>query len=304
MQDTSQNDTPQSNEAGVPVPTQQPDEAVSTPAPSATPEAVPQSPAVDTSRAQTTPPVAPKLSNEYARSLRSWALKLLLASVIAAATVTVVSILVNAWGSVTWRAMGTIIVAVIHLLIVLGLASASISTANQRALRSSNAVLNTALMIVVASFFLTTLSVWGAMSGGMLGRWYVSFFVVLFAAFHSKLLYDIEDVAPTTKGVTIANYAVIGVVALMMILLTLMPDLTLMLGGFFVRLMAAMVVVDVTLSIVIAVMRRLYFQQHPERRMQAARRGQPSAGTIVIIVITIYCLFYLSPFLIGLLLHF
>lgn len=258
-------------------------------------------PVVQTEVAPVTAQLAdPGIINEYAQSLRAMALKTLLGATIGTAAVTVIIILIGSWSDVAWRAIWTMVVAVFHLLIVLGLTSSTMHARDERSARSSNSLLNISLLMTVVSFFITVASTWGMISGYGLWRWYVSFVVVIFAALHIKAFYDMDEV-PTVRKLTRAYYTVIGFTAFLIIGWVMIQGLGDILGGFFVRLIAATVVSNVTMGIVIAVMRRLYYQQHPEARV--ANTQQSSSSMVAIIVLLVCLLFYGAPLLLGILLR-
>jgi hypothetical protein len=238
-----------------------------------------------------------KIDNAYAQSLRGVIIKVLLGSVVLAAAVTVILILVGTWGSTTWRAIGTIVLAVVHLVVVLGVAASSVKATDTRVMRSSNVLLNVTLGIIVASFFVSTLRVWDVMTGSDLWHWYLAFFVVLFAAFHAKLLYDRSSIIPTLRKLVDVNYGVIGFVALLLIFWVFFPSLNDGFNGFYGRLVAAAVVIDVTLTIVIAVMQHMYFQRNPQSPLK--HQGSMSGASIAVLIFFIYMLIYIAPILLA-----
>ncbi len=224
----------------------------------------------------------PRVESSYARSLKNIILKALLGATVVAAVVTVILILIGSWNDATWRALWTIVIAVLHLVFVLGIASTSIYARNERSVRSNNVVLNTILGIVVMSFFVAILGTWSVLSGAVVADFYTSFVVMIFAALHAKILYDTTPTA-VNAGVFIGiNYGVIALLSVLIILWSFVPGVNDVLNGFYGRLVAATVVVNVTLSIVIAVMRRFYMQSHPEVRQHS---DGMSSGMIAIIVI-------------------
>lgn len=243
-------------------------------------------------------PAAPSIENSYAKSLRSISLKTLLGTTIAVAVVTVILILIGSWSDATWRAIWTMVIAVIHLLIVLGLASSTMHAKDERSMRSSNAVLNTSLVVTIVSFFVTTMTIWNIMAGDDLWRWYLSFVVIIFAALHIKAFYDMDEV-PSTRQLVLWYYGVIIATAVLVMGWIIIHAFGDIFGGFLVRLVAATIVANVTMGIVIAVMRRLYYQQHPEVR--AAQTQQSSTSLVIIIVLAVCLFFYGGPFLISML---
>ena len=58
-----------------------------------------------------------------------------------------------------------------------------------------------------------------------------------------------------------------------------------LLDGFYGRLLAASAIVDVTLSMIVAVMHRLHIQKHPELQSQQQAKGGASAVKIVVTIL-------------------
>ena len=233
-----------------------------------------------------------RVESQYAKSLRGIVLKVLLGATIATAAVTVILILIGSWNDATWRALWTIVVALIHLVFVLSMVSSSVYARNERSVRSGNAVINTALVLTAISFFVAILGIWKVFSGEVVGDFYVSFIVVFVASLHAKVLYDAAPTAVNAKVLIAVNYGVITFLSTLIILWAFMPGLNDILGGFYGRLIAATVVVNVTLTNVIAVMRRLYMQSHPEARQ--ARSGM-SGGMIALLVFVAILAVYVLP---------
>ncbi len=300
----SMNNTPNPEESSQDAPTVEKQDVIeSTTTVAEEPVAVEPTPAADNAPVAATPaaPIAdPGIINDYAKSLRAITLKTLLGATIAVAVTTVIIILIGVWSDAAWRAIWTMVVAVIHLLIVLGLTSSTLHARDDRSLRSSNAVLNTSLVVAVVSFFATTASIWGALPGGGLWRWYMCFVVVIFAALHIKAFYDMDEV-PSVRTLTRWYYGVIAFTAVLIMAWMLIDSFGDLLGGFFVRLVAATIVVNVTIGIVIAVMRRMYYQQHPEVRGLQSKRS--SSSTVAIIILLVCLFFYGAPLLLGMLLR-
>lgn len=222
---------------------------------------IPQSAAVSLAE-----PAAPESQVTYfgypVAEIRGFLLKGVLGCLIAAASVAVFAILVGSMDGTAWRAIGTIFIAVIHIFLLFLVLPANRPGVSQT--RSVNMVINVLTVIVVASFFTSVANTWGAIDSSLAGKLYGTFIISFISLLHAKGLMDIEDINPTVRSVVRANYAFVALIALLIIGLIYLENASSLLSGFYGRLLAASLVVDVTLSIIVTVMHRLYLQKHPE----------------------------------------
>lgn len=202
--------------------------------------------------------------------IRSLLLKGVLGCLIAAASVAVFAILAGNMGDIAWRAIGTIFIAVVHIFLLFLVLPANRPGASQS--RSANMVINALTVIVVASFFSSVANTWGMIDYSLAGKLYGTFIVSFISLLHAKGLMDIEDINPTVRSVVRANYAFVALVAMLIIGLIYLEEDGHLLSGFYGRLIAASLVVDVTLSIIVTVMHRLYLQKHPELSVKKATK--------------------------------
>lgn len=232
--------------------------------------------------------------------LRGLLLKLLLGALIAAAGVAVIAVLIGQMNDVVWRAIGTIFSAIVHIGIVFTIVSITVSeSAAQK--RSTSFVINAAMFVAVLSFFTSIFGIWDVFQGDLAPKLYTTYAVGLFAIVHAKTLMDAEDQYKDARPYVIANYVFIVLVAAMLLGAVYVPTAWNILDGFYGRLVAALAIIDVTLSIVIAVLHRLYLQKHPELSVKAtsANYGNPSAigsGGRIIVAILLF-VFVIMPLL-------
>ena len=225
-------------------------------------ETVP-APAVDTAAPAPTAVETPQATyfGRPVAEMRGLLLKGVLGCLIAAASVAVIAILAGGMEDIAWRAIGTIFIAVVHIFLLFLVLPANRPGVSPS--RSVNMVINALTVIVVASFFVSVANTWGMIDYSLAGKLYGTFIVSFFSLLHAKGLMDIEDINPSVRSVVKANYAFVTLVAALIIGLIYKEDNSL-LSGFYGRRIAASLVVDVTLSIIVTVMHRLYLQKHPE----------------------------------------
>lgn len=214
--------------------------------------------------------------------IRAWLFKGLLGCLITAATIAVVAILIGGMGDIAWRAVGTICIAILHIAFLFIILPAGHTSVSMR--RSSNMIVNALLAIVIGSFFTAVAHNWELLDSSIAGKLYSTFIVAFISLIHVKALMDIEDDDPSVRSVVRYNYGALGLAALLVTGLIYIEDSYQLLSGFYGRLLAATFVVDVTLSIVVAVMHRLYMQKHPEL-VRTEEASKHPAGRIALIVV-------------------
>lgn len=218
-----------------------------------------------------------------AQTLRSTLIKLMLGTLVLSAGLAVVLILIGTFNDTAWRAIGTLFSAMIHiglLFAVLSLATGSVPT------KSDNLVINSAMTIAIASFFTSIFGIWEIIDGELSVKLYITYAVLLFAILHTKVLMDVEQVYAKVRPYVYVNYGFIVFVAALILGIVYIPESYDLLSGFYGRLLAAAAVIDVTLGIVVAVMHKLYLQQHPE--LITKHSEQRFAGGRIIVAILLF----------------
>jgi hypothetical protein len=218
------------------------------------------------------------------QQIRSWLIKALLGTLVVAATIAVVAILIGELNDTVWRAVGTVLSAMIHIGIVFTVISLGVGK-NPATKRSTDLVVNSAMIIAVLSFFTSVFGIWDLLDSELAAKLYLTYAVVLFALLHVKTLMDVEAVYSGVKSYILANYVLIVAVASMILLVIHIPSGWDLLSGFFGRLLAALAIIDATLSVSIAVMHRLYLQKHPELATQTAHHDPNVSGRIIVAIL-------------------
>lgn len=224
--------------------------------------------------------------------LRSILIKSMLGCLIAAAAVAVLTILIGEFTDTTGKAIGTVFAALIHIGVVFGLVSMT-TTAIEEQQKSSDIVANISIGIAILSFFTSIFGVWDMINGETLGKLYMTYVVALFAVLHVKTLLDVQIIYKKVTPYVYANYAFIALIACMILGLVYSPDRVDLISGFYGRALAASAIVDVTLGIVIAVMHRLYLQQHPIK--STAGSGAHANSGVRIVLVLLFFFFVLWP---------
>lgn len=248
-------------------------------------------------------PVDAQLPPTSTQTLRSMLLKIMLGCVISAAAVAVTAVLAGNMGDVGWNAIWTVLSAMLHTALLFGVISTT-ETKNPLLVRSTNMVINTSMVIAVLSFFTSILGIWGVMEGSLSARLYVTYAVVLFLVLHAKSLMDVQVQFGRVRSYVLANYVFMLIVAALILGVVYAPDGAAILSGFYGRVLAASAIIDVTLSIVVIGMYRLFIQKHPELEHKdetALRSGGHSWLKIILLILFFF--FFVGPFIISLVLR-
>jgi hypothetical protein len=104
---------------------------------------------------------------------------------------------------------------------------------------------------------------------------------------HAKTLLDVQVVYAKVKPYMYANFLLIALVGGLILGAVYLPHGWDVLSGFYGRALAAAAIVDVTLSILIAVMHRLYVQKHPQL-VDKAQQNHSVARIIVAILLAVF----------------
>lgn len=158
---------------------------------------------------------------------------------------------------------------------------------NKRPLKAWLFFTNSTFVIIVLSFMTSVLGVWEVMPGGLVGRLYALYFVLLFAILHGEVLAKTTGQQSNIDNVVYANYFFMMIVVLMLLPVIFVPDSD-SLGGFYYRMLAACGIIDATLTLIAVILHKLYLQKHPKTNDavfnvplapgQLAGAGQPAVA--------------------------
>jgi len=268
------------------------------------PEIAPE-PAVTPPAATPAAPVAPtpvlthfgseKLATRLKRIKRMFFLTLI-GCVGAAALVSVVAILLGDFGSTVWKTIWVIISMALHMFVILGYTSALFKQEDKTG-KSPFTITNVALFsLLVASFIITILSIWDVMTADMTIRSYGAMLIVLVASIHSDVLYSLRNYSKALNAVIALNFVFIVLVAAMLVIAIIGAGEGWSLLGkdsFFWRLLGAAGVIDASLTVISAIMLKMWQQSHPELLAKSGG-GTVSVGPIVVksLIILIVLVFF------------
>lgn len=227
------------------------------------------------------PTPEPKLSQK-AEKLKKLSIQVMVGGLVGAAVVAVLAVLVGSFNETFAKALFTLLLVMVHSLACLAFVEQTGKSKNSSFKLFENAVFT----IIVLSFFTSIFGVWGLLSGEIVGKLYLTYFVLLFACLHGQMLVDTRGKQRSIDTLVSINYALMGlVIALIIPIIWFNPD---NFPSFYFRLLAACGIIDGTLTILAVILHRLYLQKHPEARSvifsvatQVDSKGQLIPGQVV-----------------------
>lgn len=208
----------------------------------------------------------------------------LIACVGAAAVVSVIAILIGDFGSTVWKTIGVIASMAVHVFLILGYTSA-LFRQEEKTGKSPFTITNVTLFsLLIASFIITILTIWDVISGDMAVRSYGAMFIALIAGIHSDVLYSLRKYSKALNAVIAINFVFIIAVALMLMVAIIGAGEGWSLLGkdaFYWRLLGAAGVIDASLTVISAIMVKMWQQNNPELVAQRGG-GTVSIGPVVV----------------------
>ncbi|MCX6722934.1 MAG: hypothetical protein NT094_02580 [Candidatus Staskawiczbacteria bacterium] len=208
-------------------------------------------------------------------------------SLIVAALVAVIAVLFGQFNDVTTKVFATLFMVVAHSLISLAFIwdDSRRNTFNKLAF-----FINTVFILVILSFITSLFGVWKIVSAENIWRVYQTYFLIAFAALHIDILFKAFDKEKYMNAIIYANYGFILVVVLMFQPIIYIDNATTVLSEMYFRILAAVGIVDGTLSILTIIFFKLYMSKHPEIVNDAPKKGLG----IWLWVLIIYLFFQIS----------
>jgi hypothetical protein len=196
-------------------------------------------------------------------TIKQYAIKILIVSLIAAATLAVIAVVVGQLTDILSKSLWTLVLVAGHALASLAYLRLDRKPKDADELGFFT---NVVFFIILLSFIASIFWVWGIISSDLGGKLYLTYFVFLFAALHGDMLSKTLHHEPYIDKIVYANYVFMAIVILML-LPVIYVDPTLF-GGAYFRLLAAAGIIDATLSILAVIFDKLYLMKHPQTPSQ------------------------------------
>lgn len=214
----------------------------------------------------------------------------LIGSLIAAAVVAIVTILIGTFNNLTARVLGTLALVVAHSLVSMTVVKDEKSKINSLAFFSE-----TLFLLIVSSLIVSLLATWGILSPGVTYKIYAIFFVFGFCSLHSNTIFLIRNKDRLISKLVYINQYFIGTATLMALPAILIENM----NGIYYRIFGSIAVVDVTLTVVATILYKLYLQKHPEEKNVLLYENKN--GGVLRVLLTIFFAYILLQMLFSLL---
>lgn len=185
----------------------------------------------------------------------------MIGSLVIAALVAVVSILIGDFGEIAMKALLTLMMVIIHSLVALTFIW---DDEKQNTFENLSFFIGTFFILIVISFVVSIFGVWDIISGKVLWNIYQLFFVIAFSALHGNFLSKAMNKENYIDMIVYTNYLFLLLVAIMLQPIIFIDNSTRVLGSIFFRILGASAIINGTLSIITIIFYKLYLHKHPE----------------------------------------
>ncbi len=189
--------------------------------------------------------------------------QVLIGSLLGAAAIAVIAVLLGSFNSTLSRALGTILTVALHSLLGFSYITKTEKRDEENEGRGIELFSNTVFALIAISFITSVFAIWQLIGGEITLKLYLFYGVILFATLHADVLFRIRGFEKRIDNLVAANYVSMSFVVIMltMVIFTSSPS---DLGEFFYRLLAAIGIIDATMTITVIIMHKLYLQKHPK----------------------------------------
>ncbi len=207
----------------------------------------------------------------------------LIGSLIIAALVAVVAVLVGDFNEIMFKVLMTLFVAIVHS--VLSLIFIWDNDRRNTFTRLSFFI-NTLFVLIVVSFITALFGIWEIFSTTLTSDLYQTYFILAFAALHGDILSKALGKEKYLDMIIYVNYVFMFFVVIMFQpIIYLDYDVLRDLGEFYYRLLAACGIVDGTLSILAIIFYKMYMAKHPEEESELVSKSKKGLSIWVWILI-------------------
>lgn len=193
--------------------------------------------------------------------LKRFFLSCFVGALIVSAVAGVIAVLVGEFNEITARVFMTLFTVVLHSLISLLFIW---DDSRRKTFDTLVFFTNVVFLIIVVSFVASIFLIWKVISEESIFKVYQMCTYIGIAALHADLLSKALKKEKYLDNIVYANFVFIVMVLLMLLPITFMNNADVLLGSFFYRLLAAIGIVDGTLTVLTMIFYKLYMHNHPQ----------------------------------------
>ncbi|MEK6873841.1 MAG: hypothetical protein AABW91_03270 [Nanoarchaeota archaeon] len=223
----------------------------------------------------------------------------LIGSLIISALVAVVTVIIGKFNEITARVLFTLFMVVLHSLVSLTFIW---DDEKQNTFERLSLFINIIFFIIVLSFITSILGIWKVIPTDIVWNLYQTYFIVAFAALHVNILVKALNKERYIDMIVYFNYIFIGIVVLMLLPIIYLSNAFNTLGEIYYRILAAVGIIDGTLSILAIIFYKLYLHKHPksDNPLQGSQLNQTSKKkglSIWVWILIIYLIIQIVSFI-------
>lgn len=242
--------------------------------------------------------------NKSERFKRSF-FQILIGCLLGAAAIAVIAVLAGSFNDALVRALSTIALVALHAILSFGFISETEKQDKKDGGRSIELFTNTIFVLIVVSFITSVFAVWQLLEGSFTLKLYMAYGVLAFATLHADVLYRIRGFEKRIDSVITANYLLMALVVVMLFVVIFSNNRS-DLGEFYYRLLAALGIIDATMTITAVIMHKLYVQKHPDLAVVSAETTANTRNfwkNPLVVILMIFLAFQVIGSLIALLIN-
>jgi hypothetical protein len=225
----------------------------------------------------------------------------LIGSLIISALVAVITVLIGKFNEVTVRVLFTLLMVVVHSLVCLAFIW---DDEKQNTFERLSFFINVLFVLIVLSFLTSIFGIWKIIPGDIVLKLYLTYGILIFASLHGDILSKALNKETYIDLIIYVNYVFMILVVLMLQLVIYTDNFVQTLGELFFRILAALGIIDGTLSILTIIFYKLYMNKHPKvdsilqnTSVQLSSSGQKQVQkglSIWVWILIIYLIFQIS----------
>lgn len=192
---------------------------------------------------------------------KKYLINTLIASLIAAALVAVVSVIIGSFNDTTARIIWILVSVVGHALLNIALLERSEDPDSKFMLFK-----NVLYALIPVSLVTSILGISTVISSGLTGSLYNLFIVIALVSLHSNILWLFKESTKLINNLIKSNIMVTGLTGALMLPQIFLSDPQQDLGDYYYRILAAAAIVDATLTILILIFYKLFTQHNPKAK--------------------------------------
>lgn len=224
---------------------------------------------------------------------KKYIINVLTTSLVAASLVAVFSVLIGSFNDTSQRILWTLLVVVTHSL--LSVIVISLDKKNQSRLELTR---NVIFFLIPVSVVCATLGIWSIISSSLVAALYQAITVIILLSFHINFLQLLRKASEFIDRLITSNIVVTTATAALIMPLLFIGNPKDTLGDFYYRLLAAVGIINGTLTVLVLIFFKLFIQKHPKSRKQIRLFANKNKISVWVWILIVFLAIQVVPYLI------